>query len=71
MHDYEWRSKVVHGSRIAGRDDEEARAVILRTEETVRAALNRILVNSEMTEILNGTDRDSYLSRLALEGKEG
>jgi hypothetical protein len=66
--DYEWRSKMMHGAKVLGRDDAEAEAVLIRTEETVRATLNKILGDDRLTEILNGSDRDRYLGELALAG---
>lgn len=63
--DYVWRSKVIHGMRVIGSNDAEAEAVLLRTEDSIRAFLNCVLSDAGLTSKLNGSGRDLYLSELA------
>lgn len=62
---YTWRSRVVHGMRLAKLSENEARQILYRTEEFVRKSLNRLLSDQKLIQTFSGKDRESYLDNLA------
>lgn len=62
---YSWRSKVVHGLRLAKLTEVESRALLVDLEQLVRRSLMAILGNDTIAKIFDGGEREKYLDGLA------
>jgi hypothetical protein len=63
---YKWRSKLVHGARLAKLTSAKSGELALSAETLIRRALNRILNDSELRSVFEGDRRDDFLDELAL-----
>lgn len=61
---YGWRSKLVHGLRLAKLTDDQSRALIVELEETVNAALVRILSSEMLVKTFDTQGREKLLDGL-------
>lgn len=63
---YGWRSKLVHGAKIAKLTSEKSRDLTVFTEDTVRRAFSKILDTAALITTLSGKGRDQYLEEMVL-----
>ena len=61
---YDWRSKIVHGLRLAKSNPEKSRELLLDLESLVRQSLRKILGDQVLTEQFDGKDREEFLDDL-------
>jgi hypothetical protein len=61
---YSWRSKVVHGLRLAKLTSDESHRLLVSLESIVRRSIVRILSNVSLTAIFDGKKREEYLDGL-------
>lgn len=64
---YGWRSKVVHGSRLAKLSEKKSAEISHELQELIRKALNIILLNPDLVEKFDGGNREVYLDSLPFE----
>lgn len=62
---YAWRSKVVHGLRLAKLKEEKSHTLLQDLERLVRRSLVAILASESFLEIFDGKRREEYLDSLA------
>ena len=62
---YSWRSKIVHGFRLAKLNDEKLLGLLLEMEDVLRRGMLTILNSEERLAIFDGPSRESYLDGLA------
>lgn len=62
---YAWRSKLVHGGKLAKLTPEKSGELSITAESTVRLALNMILLDSSLRDAFEGKQRDEFLDELA------
>lgn len=62
---YAWRSRIVHGLRLAKLTDEKSQTLISELEGLVRRSLVAVLSDSAVTGTFDGKDRERYLDSLA------
>lgn len=61
---YAWRSKVVHGLRLAKLSEAESSDQIIQLESVVRQSLVKILSSDSLTATFDGRTREKYLDDL-------
>jgi len=61
---YDWRSKIVHGLRLAKLNPAKSRELLLDLESLVRQSLRKILGDQVLTEQFDGKDREEFLDDL-------
>lgn len=61
---YSWRSKLVHGFRLAKLTPEKSQSLILQLESVVRRSIVAILSDSSLISIFNGKNRENFLESL-------
>jgi hypothetical protein len=62
---YAWRSKVVHGLRLAKLDEEKARYLLVDLESFARRSLLMILEDDSKASTFDGEERERFLDGLA------
>jgi hypothetical protein len=62
---YGWRSKIVHGLRVARLTDEDSDVLLNELEEVTRRSLASVLANESIATTFDGRDRENYLDGLA------
>ena len=61
---YNWRSKVVHGLRLAKLQEETSLQLITDLEEIVRKSVRKILLDNELIRVFDGKGREDFLDDL-------
>lgn len=64
---YSWRSKVVHGLRLAKLTPEKSQELLTELENLVRRALLAILAQPTLVTTFDGKNREDYLDELAFQ----
>ena len=65
---YEYRHAISHGMRLAGLPSDPEQ-LILPVEGAMRGALHKILTDSALVSVFNGSTREEYLDSLARSGR--
>ena len=66
---YKWRSRTIHGRRIAKLAPTDSGEVSHSCETWIRESLTRLLLDPDLLEIFDGKDRDAYLDDLVFSEK--
>lgn len=61
---YSWRSKIVHGLRLASLKAEQSTELLEELEGIVHRSFNRVLGDERLTKIFDGKDREEFLESL-------
>jgi hypothetical protein len=64
---YAWRSKIVHGLRMAKLQGDESGVLLDELEQLVRRSLSAVLANTSVASTFDGEARENYLDSLAFE----
>ncbi|MBU6434628.1 MAG: hypothetical protein KJS98_15075, partial [Nitrospirae bacterium] len=64
---YAWRSKIVHGMRMANLRGDESGILLDELEQLVRRSLSAVLANASVASTFDGEVRENYLDSLAFE----
>ena len=58
---YSWRSKAVHGARLAKLPEDKSAQVLYDVEELSRKSMSKILLNDKLIKKFDGKKRDEFL----------
>jgi len=61
---YDWRSKIVHGLRVAKLKNEQSQNLLVELEQLVRRSLSAVLATGSIASTFDGKEREKYLDNL-------
>jgi len=64
INSYRLRSKIIHGREMFEKGNEKNSITLKEAEELVRKSLVKILIDDDLIQIFNSTNRDKYLNNL-------